>query len=789
MRHTAVKVYLLLTIPTLAVLLSLHGVASSSAHTDGPVASGVVGATSTPTTIPTATATTCPTGAGYVITTSPATIITATTDIGNHCNDCTTTIGLPFPVQLMDGQFTIATVGSNGVLHFVGGTNSPQNVCLPAAGVSYTIMPHWDDLRTDGVNGGIFTSVLGSAPNRTFLIEWRARYAQSGNPVSFEVLLPEGENRFDIIYGLVPEEGMSTTVGVQRDPARYTEYWCNSIPLRSYYRVTFNYQSCLTPTVVATNSPTATSQSPTSTSVQSSTATATVQASATHTPTLTPQPTSCGLAWRPVPNPLGGTLHGVHAIAPDDVWVVGENGTVHWNGVGWVVVPNPIGGVRDISAVSSDDIWAVGPGGIIHWDGSEWSLSYSAAGVGLSGVKALSPTDAWAVGSGPTCYWRCTFTLRWDGTSWEHVPSPTPGNRGDFLDEVEALSGDVAWAVGTWIAPSFFPLLLRWDGTDWLNESPGVGSTAMLADVSATAPNDAWVVGSIIYPLSSLILHFDGSQWIQVGSPNIDALFGVAVLSTNHAWAVGDRGILRWNGSAWSQDAASEDPLRAIDALSPTDAWAVGELIYHYSPALFIDVPPNHTFYPFIQCLACRGIVSGYADGTFRPGESVTRGQLSKIVSNAAGFNEDPGPQIYEDVPAGHTFYVSVNRLSMRGIVRGYQCGGQGEPCVPPGNRPYFRPQANATRGQVAQIVCMAWGCQEPFTGQTYEDVPPTNPFWAWIERLTLRGIVTGYPCGGPGEPCVPPGNRPYFRWAITATRGQVSKIVANTFLPGCEVP
>src|SRR5205823_3474444 len=55
-------------------------------------------------------------------------------------------------------------------------------------------------------------------------------------------------------------------------------------------------------------------------------------------------------------------------------------------------------------------------------------------------------------------------------------------------------------------------------------------------------------------------------------------------------------------------------------------------------PMQFTDVPPSNPFYPFVRCLACRHIVSGYSDDTFRPGDSVTRGQVAKIVSNSAGF-------------------------------------------------------------------------------------------------------------------------------------------------------
>ncbi|HEX9987406.1 MAG TPA: S-layer homology domain-containing protein, partial [Chloroflexia bacterium] len=58
-----------------------------------------------------------------------------------------------------------------------------------------------------------------------------------------------------------------------------------------------------------------------------------------------------------------------------------------------------------------------------------------------------------------------------------------------------------------------------------------------------------------------------------------------------------------------------------------------------------------------------------------------------------------------------------------------------------------------------------------------------------WIERLTSRGVMSGYPCGTmPSEPCGTSG-KPYFRPNNNATRGQTSKIVANTFFPGCVTP
>jgi hypothetical protein len=201
----------------------------------------------------------------------------------------------------------------------------------------------------------------------------------------------------------------------------------------------------------------------------------------------------------------------------------------------------------------------------------------------------------------------------------------------------------------------------------------------------------------------------------------------------------------------------------------------------------FTDVPPSNPFYVYVRCLACRGIIGGYPNGTFLPNDPISRGQLSKVVSASAGFNEDPGPQLFQDVPASNPFFVWINRLANRGIMGGYGCGhAPNEPCIPPQNRPYFRASNNSSRGQIAKIISNAAGYSDVPGTQTFEDVPPSQTFYLWIERLAWRGIMGGYPCGGIGEPCGP-GSRPYFRPAASATRGQTTKIVANAFFPQCS--
>jgi hypothetical protein len=120
---------------------------------------------------------------------------------------------------------------------------------------------------------------------------------------------------------------------------------------------------------------------------------------------------------------------------------------------------------------------------------------------------------------------------------------------------------------------------------------------------------------------------------------------------------------------------------------------AFGLPLYTPPAPTFTDVPTTHTFYQYVETAAYEGLVSGYSDDTFRPQNDVTRGQLSKIVVEAAGWPlANPPTATFTDVPIGHTFYQYVETAYERGIISGYADGT-------------FRPGNNATRGQISKIV------------------------------------------------------------------------------------
>ena len=123
---------------------------------------------------------------------------------------------------------------------------------------------------------------------------------------------------------------------------------------------------------------------------------------------------------------------------------------------------------------------------------------------------------------------------------------------------------------------------------------------------------------------------------------------------------------------------------------------------------------------------------------------------------------------MFQDVPVGATFQVYISRLASRGYISGYPCGGPGEPCQP-GNLPYFRPNTNATRGQITKIDSNAAGYNDAPIRPAVRGRTVGSTFYTYTYRLVTRSIMSGYPCGGLGEPCQP-GNLPYFRPNNNAT-------------------
>ena len=76
-----------------------------------------------------------------------------------------------------------------------------------------------------------------------------------------------------------------------------------------------------------------------------------------------------------------------------------------------------------------------------------------------------------------------------------------------------------------------------------------------------------------------------------------------------------------------------------------------GELGRYSTVTIFPDVKPSHWASAYINMAARQGIISGFADGKFKPGQTVTAGQAVTILMRGLGYkDEDMGgvwPQSY----------------------------------------------------------------------------------------------------------------------------------------------
>ena len=172
----------------------------------------------------------------------------------------------------------------------------------------------------------------------------------------------------------------------------------------------------------------------------------------------------------------------------------------------------------------------------------------------------------------------------------------------------------------------------------------------------------------------------------------------------------------------------------------------------------FNDVAPGSTYYQVVETAYSHGIISGYADNSFRPNNNVTRGQLSKMVAIGKGWTLlNPATGTFRDVVPGSAFYQYVETAYSLGVISGYSCGTS---CRE------FRPNNTATRGQAAKIIDLAITTNPPTAtaGATNTPVPPTGtavvPTATSVPPTSTAIVPTDTPVPASATP-VPPTNTP----------------------------
>lgn len=94
------------------------------------------------------------------------------------------------------------------------------------------------------------------------------------------------------------------------------------------------------------------------------------------------------------------------------------------------------------------------------------------------------------------------------------------------------------------------------------------------------------------------------------------------------------------------------------------------------TPNVFPDVPTSHHNYYAIKYLKEHSVVAGYPDGTFKPGSTINRAELVKIVIKGQGIDIDPSKynNCFPDVK-DEWFASAVCYAKVQGWVAGYPDG------------------------------------------------------------------------------------------------------------------
>jgi hypothetical protein len=293
---------------------------------------------------------------------------------------------------------------------------------------------------------------------------------------------------------------------------------------------------------------------------------------------LSVAPAEAAATWTRVASPNRGSVASVLqdvAMVPGTTtaWAVGysydsnlaayRTMTQRFNGTSWSIVPSlnasatGYSQLNRVDATSTSNVWAIGSL-VERYNGANWVAMSGPAGVALRGLDVVSPSEVWVAGYSGSA----AAVSQWRNGTW--TTRYTQASTGRHLTVFEAIAVDASgqvWAVG-------------WD-RDY--NAPG-------------------------RPVSSLVVHFDGTSWNRETTPNpanrntlMDValadsqVFAVGVAQDTSGGGITPRSLwLRKQGGSWSSlavppgEAGSQDQLLSVAAVSPTSVWSVG---YYSSPS------------------------------------------------------------------------------------------------------------------------------------------------------------------------------------------------------------
>ena len=130
-----------------------------------------------------------------------------------------------------------------------------------------------------------------------------------------------------------------------------------------------------------------------------------------------------------------------------------------------------------------------------------------------------------------------------------------------------------------------------------------------------------------------------------------------------------------------------------------------------------------------------KGLAKGYNDGTFRPGNEITRAEFMSLVNNAFGFIKEMDID-FKDVLEGKWYLSTIKKSKAAGYINGYEDST-------------IRPDKLITREEVASIIAKMTNLNQYEEGsKMFKDQDQMKWSRGYIGAVVKEKYMAGYPDG-----------------------------------------
>ncbi|KAB8126507.1 bifunctional metallophosphatase/5'-nucleotidase [Gracilibacillus oryzae] len=174
-------------------------------------------------------------------------------------------------------------------------------------------------------------------------------------------------------------------------------------------------------------------------------------------------------------------------------------------------------------------------------------------------------------------------------------------------------------------------------------------------------------------------------------------------------------------------------PKAAIAAIAATAASiAAVPSVQFADTANFTDVSEDHPYYEVIQNLASQGVISGYNDGEFKLDKSISRAEVSMVISNLLNLESVSASLPFTDVNKDAWYANGVQALYKEGIISGK-------------TETIFAPETDITRAEFAQMLVQAYDIPaEAEETLPFTDLDKDAWYMPAVSALYSNGLIKG---------------------------------------------